>query len=430
MEKSPRGITRRSLVGQPVAFSATVTGVGASPTGSVTFNTGTTFLCTATLSGGTGSCNAANAPDAADTVTATYLGDAANAASSASTSLKVSMFATSTAVSTDILSSVSGQAVAYSTTVSSPGGTPTGIVTISTGTITLCVVLLSSGSGSCQARVAPVGTDLITATYSWNPTFSSAVGTSSLTVARAATSTALTSTENPTTVGQIVTYTATVGATLPGSGRPTGTMAFTDNGATIGTCSTVIVTAGTATCTTTYPIAGPVGPIVATYSGDAHFTGSASPGLSEQVRATPVVAASVSSRAVGRGASVTYSASVSGPAGVPVGSVTFSIGSITLCAAALSDGSASCTTTSAPVGADQMIIAAYGGSPTYSTATGTTELSVAPPVLPPPPVVTPDGKGYWLVASDGGIFGFGDAGYLGSTGGSTLNKPIVGMAGS
>ncbi|HVB92354.1 MAG TPA: hypothetical protein VND70_09685 [Acidimicrobiales bacterium] len=41
---------------------------------------------------------------------------------------------------------------------------------------------------------------------------------------------------------------------------------------------------------------------------------------------------------------------------------------------------------------------------------------------------TPDGKGYWLVASDGGIFAFGDAHFLGSTGGVALNKPIVGMA--
>ena len=41
---------------------------------------------------------------------------------------------------------------------------------------------------------------------------------------------------------------------------------------------------------------------------------------------------------------------------------------------------------------------------------------------------TPDGKGYWLVGADGGIFAFGDAGYYGSTGAITLNKPIVGMA--
>jgi hypothetical protein len=41
---------------------------------------------------------------------------------------------------------------------------------------------------------------------------------------------------------------------------------------------------------------------------------------------------------------------------------------------------------------------------------------------------TPDGRGYWLVASDGGIFTFGDAQFYGSTGGIALNRPIVGMA--
>ena len=43
---------------------------------------------------------------------------------------------------------------------------------------------------------------------------------------------------------------------------------------------------------------------------------------------------------------------------------------------------------------------------------------------------TPDGGGYWLVASDGGIFSFGDALFYGSTGAMHLNKPIVGMASS
>jgi hypothetical protein len=41
---------------------------------------------------------------------------------------------------------------------------------------------------------------------------------------------------------------------------------------------------------------------------------------------------------------------------------------------------------------------------------------------------TADGKGYWLVASDGGIFNYGDAGFYGSAGSIQLNKPIVGMA--
>ena len=41
---------------------------------------------------------------------------------------------------------------------------------------------------------------------------------------------------------------------------------------------------------------------------------------------------------------------------------------------------------------------------------------------------TQAGSGYWLVASDGGIFCFGDAEFFGSTGAIRLNQPVVGMA--
>ena len=41
---------------------------------------------------------------------------------------------------------------------------------------------------------------------------------------------------------------------------------------------------------------------------------------------------------------------------------------------------------------------------------------------------TPDGAGYWMVAADGGIFSYGDARFYGSTGSIHLNQPIVGMA--
>jgi hypothetical protein len=42
--------------------------------------------------------------------------------------------------------------------------------------------------------------------------------------------------------------------------------------------------------------------------------------------------------------------------------------------------------------------------------------------------VTGDGGGYWFVASDGGVFSYGDAPFHGSTGSMTLNAPIVGIA--
>ncbi len=41
---------------------------------------------------------------------------------------------------------------------------------------------------------------------------------------------------------------------------------------------------------------------------------------------------------------------------------------------------------------------------------------------------TPDGQGYWLVASSGDVLTFGDAGFYGSEGGKSMSAPIVGMA--
>ena len=51
-----------------------------------------------------------------------------------------------------------------------------------------------------------------------------------------------------------------------------------------------------------------------------------------------------------------------------------------------------------------------------------------PPSPPPPAPPAPPNSSYWMVASDGGIFTFGNAGFHGSTGSLTLNKPVVAMA--
>ena len=56
----------------------------------------------------------------------------------------------------------------------------------------------------------------------------------------------------------------------------------------------------------------------------------------------------------------------------------------------------------------------------------TGDLKLNSPIVGMAKTVT--GKGYWLVAADGGIFTFGDAGFFGSTGALKLNQPIVGMA--
>ena len=68
-------------------------------------------------------------------------------------------------------------------------------------------------------------------------------------------------------------------------------------------------------------------------------------------------------------------------------------------------------------------IFAFGDAP-FHGSTGAIPLNQ--PIVGMAP--TPTGNGYWLVASDGGIFAFGDAPFHGSTGAIPLNQPIVGMA--
>ncbi len=75
------------------------------------------------------------------------------------------------------------------------------------------------------------------------------------------------------------------------------------------------------------------------------------------------------------------------------------------------------------------LAATDGGVFTYGNAQfqgSTGSLHLNAPVVGLAP--TADGQGYWLVASDGGIFDYGDAGFFGSRGGQPLNRPIVGMA--
>ena len=78
------------------------------------------------------------------------------------------------------------------------------------------------------------------------------------------------------------------------------------------------------------------------------------------------------------------------------------------------------TAPAATPGADSVV--PFGGAPLGPNSLTTPDT----PVVGMAP--TPDGKGYWLVAADGGVFTFGDAAFYGSEGGVTLNSPVVGMA--
>ena len=93
------------------------------------------------------------------------------------------------------------------------------------------------------------------------------------------------------------------------------------------------------------------------------------------------------------------------------------------------DEPASIAMAATPDGGGYWQLASDGGVSPFGDAElygSTANLALNQPIVGMAP--TPDGHGYWLVAADGGIFAFGDAQFYGSTGALHLNLPIVGIA--
>jgi Cu/Zn superoxide dismutase len=87
------------------------------------------------------------------------------------------------------------------------------------------------------------------------------------------------------------------------------------------------------------------------------------------------------------------------------------------------------TGTGGTTGDGYWLVAADGGVFSFGDAGfhgSAGDLRLAQPIVGMVP--TPSGDGYWLVAADGGVFSFGDAGFHGSTGDLRLAQPVVGMA--
>src|SRR5712692_3395052 len=289
--------------------------------------------------------------------------NSAGSATSSAAKLTVINPATTTALVSSANPSAFGQPVTLTATVSSPAGIPTGTVTFLDGATSLGAGTLdSSGIATLTTASLAVGAHSITASYggdtNFNPSSSSAL---SQTVNKGSTTVASISSANPSVFGQAVTFTATVSSP---AGTPTGTVTFLDGATSLGTGA--LDSSGIATLTTASLAVG-AHSITASYGGDTNFNPSSSSALSQTVNKGPTTVASISSANPSVfGQAVTFTATVSSPAGTPTGTVTFLDGATSLGTGALdSSGIAKLTTASLAVGAHS-VTASYGGDTNFN----------------------------------------------------------------
>jgi Bacterial Ig-like domain (group 3)/FG-GAP-like repeat len=152
---------------QAVTFTGTVASSGATPTGTITFLDGTTQLGTGTLSSGAATFKTSSLTAGTHSITVSYAGDSSFKASvSAVLTETVNAGAATTATVTSSLNpATTGQAVTFTGTIASSGGTPTGTVTFLDGTTTLGTGTLSAGVATFQTSSLTAGTHSITASY-------------------------------------------------------------------------------------------------------------------------------------------------------------------------------------------------------------------------------------------------------------------------
>ncbi len=375
-----------SVVGEPVTYTATLSPAAA--TGTIEFKeAGATITgCAAqAVSAGAAKCTTVNSSSGARSVTATYSSDT-NYAISTSPSYGQTAYrkTTTTTVSSSSNPSVVGEPVTYTATLSPAAATGTIEFKEAGATITGCAAqAVSAGAAKCTTVNSSSGARSVTATYSSDTNYAISTSPSyGQTAYRKTTTTTVSSSSNPSVVGEPVTYTATLSPAAA-----TGTIEFKEAGATITGCAAQAVSAGAAKCTTVNSSSG-ARSVTATYSGDTNYAISTSPSYGQTAyRKTTTTTVSSSSNPSVVGEPVTYTATLSPAAAT--GTIEFKEAGATItgCAAqAVSAGAAKCTVAGYPSWSSYVITAAYSGdSSDLASDSSTFTQTVEPPVDSPGP---------------------------------------------
>ena len=270
-----------SVYGASVTFTATLhPATSGTPTGTITFKDGSATLGTVAVASNTASFTTATLAAPSHSIAAVYSGDANFAASSSPIlNQSITKAATSVVLTASPSASRFGQPVAfYAAVKSATSGTPTGTVTFKDGTTIIGTGTLSLGHAKIATLKLTVGTHPVTAVYNGDANFTASTSAIlNFVTSKAATSTTVASSLNPSTHGSAVTFTATVKSST--TGIPTGSATFKD-GSTL--LATVALTNGKAAFATSTLAIGSHA-ITVVYNGSAGFNASASPTFTQSV---------------------------------------------------------------------------------------------------------------------------------------------------
>jgi len=356
-----------------VAALAPATGV---PAGTVTFKDGAATIGTATLDAtGRASIVVSTLANSNHSLTAVYGGGGNFLASTSAAVTQVVNAETTTTLTTSPNPSSLGQAVTLTATVApvAPGtGVPTGTVTFRDGDTTIGTATLdATGSASIIISTFTAASHSLTAAYGGGGNFLASTSAAVTQVVNGATTTTLTTSPNPSTVGQAVTLTATVAAVAPATGVPTGTVTFKDGATAIGT-ATLGATGSTSITVSTF--ARGSHSLTAVYGGSPDFQTSTSAAVTQVVNAETATTLTATPNPSRFGQAVTLTATVAlvVPAtGTPTGSVRFMDGAATIGTATLgANGSASIVVSTLATGSHSLT-AAYGGAGNFLASTST-----------------------------------------------------------
>jgi hypothetical protein len=153
-------------------------------------------------------------------------------------------------------------------------------VTFKNGGVVLGASTLSGGKATLSTATLTPGAHSITAVYAGSVNFNTSTSVVlAQTVNKAASSTKLTSSPNPSILGHTVTFTITVATVAPGTGTPTGSVTLKNGAASVGSAT---LAGGKATISTSSLTHG-VHSMTAVYSGSVDNLGSTSGVLTQTV---------------------------------------------------------------------------------------------------------------------------------------------------